>query len=72
MKKEEKDLSVGKRKLKVQSKHFPRVLAYSKLAFFPEIRLAGKWLQDCGFASDQIVTIHHERNKIIITVSDPQ
>ena len=52
------------RKLKIVPKYFPRAW---KDAVFPEIRLAGKWLQDLGFACGNFVTITHNENSITIT-----
>ena len=55
------------RKLKVQLKCFPR--RWDE-AFYPEIRLAGKWLEDLGFSYGNFVTINCEANRLIITVRD--
>lgn len=52
------------RKIKITSKYFPRVW---KDVIFPEIRLAGKWLQDAGFVCGQFVTITQQGNSITIT-----
>lgn len=62
MKQEKK---TGKRRLKVNSKMFPR--DYNRYVIFPEIRLSGKWLGELGFDCGEYVTIHHEENKIVIT-----
>lgn len=35
---------------------------------FPEIRLMGKWLQDCGFNPGQQIEVYTEANKLTITV----
>jgi len=53
------------RKLKIVPKHFPRVW---KDAVFPEIRLAGKWLQDLGFKCGNFVVITQGESSITITV----
>jgi len=34
----------------------------------PEIRLCGKWLEDCGFSCGKTVTIKCKKGKLIITV----
>lgn len=52
------------RKLKIVPKHFPRVW---KDAVFPEIRLAGKWLQDLGFKCGNFVIITQGESSITIT-----
>lgn len=58
------------KKLKIQAKYFPRRW---KEVVFPEIKLAGKWLQDNGFSCGQQVSIIYRKNKIIITLlkTDP-
>ena len=56
---------VGKKNLKIQARHFSR--AYYTSVVFPEIRLCGKWLTRVGFTAGEVVTIHYEKNKIIIT-----
>lgn len=66
---QKKNILEGQRKLKVQPKYFSR--AYSNV-IFPEIRLAGKWLQDIGFVCGKKVVINHEKNKIVITVPDEE
>jgi toxic protein SymE len=52
------------RKIKIVPKHFPRVW---KDAVFPEIRLAGKWLQDLGFKCGNFVVITQGESSITIT-----
>ena len=54
------------RKLKIKEKSFPRIS--HNYAVFPEICLAGKWLQDVGFTCGQSVKIDVEQEKIIITL----
>ncbi|MEJ8842374.1 SymE family type I addiction module toxin [Lacibacter sp. H375] len=56
---------LGKKKLKIQARHFSR--AYYTSVVFPEIRLCGKWLTHAGFTAGEFVTIHYQKNKIIIT-----
>jgi len=64
---QEKDLKrPGQRHLKIQEKAMPR--AYKEYAFFPEIKLCGKWLHDMGFTCGQSVLVQHEQNKIVITL----
>jgi len=52
------------RKLKIVPKYFPRVW---KDAVFPEIRLAGKWLQELGFQCGNFVVITQGESSITIT-----
>jgi toxic protein SymE len=52
------------RKLKIVPKYFSRRW---KDAVFPEIRLAGKWLQDLGFKCGNFVVITQGENSITIT-----
>ena len=50
--------------LTVSHKSFAR--AYRRLVFFPEIRLAGKWLLECGFEPGDHVVVTVRRNQIIL------
>lgn len=52
------------RKLKIVPKYFTRRW---QDAVFPEIRLAGKWLQDMGFKCGNFVVITQGENSITIT-----
>ncbi len=52
------------RKLKIVPKYFSRRW---QDAVFPEIRLAGKWLQDLGFKCGNFVVITQSENAITIT-----
>ncbi|MGG5207691.1 SymE family type I addiction module toxin [Chryseobacterium sp. MIQD13] len=52
------------RNLKVFRKSFAR--AYYREVFFPEIRIAGKWVQDCGFEAGDRVAVTVSRNRIIL------
>jgi len=36
---------------------------------FPEIRLMGRWLQECGFSPGQEIEIATEARKLTITIS---
>ena len=56
----------NERKLKIVPKFFPR--AYDKYVRFPEIRIAGKWLQDLGFLCGNYVAITCSENAITITM----
>jgi toxic protein SymE len=66
MKQERNSQPTGKRRLKISKKYFSR--SYFKFKFFPEIRLCGKWLQETGFKTGQVVIVRHEKNKIVITL----
>jgi hypothetical protein len=57
------------RHLTIQSKYFPR--SCHSEATFPEIRLAGKYLQQFGFIIGKKVTLHLEAGKLTITVDNP-
>ncbi len=54
------------RRVSVYGKAFPR--AYGRYVYYPEIRLAGKWLQEAGFKITMKVKISCEYRKLIITV----
>lgn len=61
------------RRLKVFAKSFPRGVRYSMLAYlvwFPEIRIQGKWVQECGFNIDDNVTVTVKKNMIVIKKVD--
>jgi toxic protein SymE len=60
------------RTLKVYDKTFLRSSrpGRSKAVLYPEIRLIGKWLQDCGFRPGQQITVITEHNKLTITHSE--
>lgn len=66
MKQEKKVSKNGERRLKVISKAFPR--DYHRYVTFPEIRLSGKWLKEMGFDCGKFVIVHHNKNKITITL----
>lgn len=55
---------VSVRNLTVSHKAFER--AYRRLVFFPEIRLAGKWLLECGFEPGDKVIATVCKNKIVL------
>ncbi|AYZ12175.1 type I addiction module toxin, SymE family [Chryseobacterium arthrosphaerae] len=55
---------VSIRNLTVSHKVFGR--AYRRLVFFPEIRLAGKWLLESGFEPGDKVLVTVRRNQIIL------
>ncbi|KAA5532403.1 type I toxin-antitoxin system SymE family toxin [Taibaiella lutea] len=57
------------RTLKVYDKIFCRSTGLrngSNVVLYPEIRLIGKWLQDCGFRPGQHIEVITERNKLTI------
>lgn len=57
------------RTLKVYDKVFSRggrFMADHYSINFPEIRLIGKWLLDCGFEPGQHIEVTTERNKLTI------
>jgi len=53
------------RKLKITPKYFTRKWKDAK---FPEIRLAGKWLEELGFICGKSVNVITENNRLIIEV----
>jgi toxic protein SymE len=53
----------GTRKLKVCRKYFSRQTGY---VIYPEIRLSGKWLEDCGFICNEPVAVYYSHRKILI------
>ncbi|WP_312305994.1 SymE family type I addiction module toxin [Chryseobacterium sp.] len=55
---------VSIRNLTVSHKSFER--AYRRLVFFPEIRLTGKWLLECGFEPGDKVLVTVRRNQITL------
>ncbi|MDR2238113.1 MAG: type I toxin-antitoxin system SymE family toxin [Chryseobacterium sp.] len=55
---------VSVRNLTVSHKSFER--AYRRLVFFPEIRLAGKWLLESGFEPGDRVVVTVCRNRIVL------
>jgi hypothetical protein len=52
---------LGKKKLKIQARHFPR--AYYRSVVFPEIRLSGKWLHQVGFSTREFVTVAYKKTR---------
>lgn len=60
------------RRIKVYEKILVRRQAYLSEkynVYFPEIRLMGKWLLDCGFRPGQQIEVHTEEDKLTITKS---
>ncbi len=55
---------VSIRNLTVSHKSFGRV--HRRLVFFPEIRLTGKWLLECGFEPGDKVLVTVRRNQITL------
>lgn len=58
------------RRLKVYDKILRRGgnCMYGYSVTFPEIRLTGKWLQDCGFQPGQRIEVSTKANELTITV----
>jgi toxic protein SymE len=57
------------RNLKVYDKIFlrgGRVRSNHQVVLYPEIRLIGKWLQDCGFRPGQHIEVITELNRLTI------
>ncbi|UKB86312.1 type I toxin-antitoxin system SymE family toxin [Chryseobacterium sp. MEBOG06] len=52
------------RNLTVSLKSFSR--AYGKIVYFPEIRIAGKWVEQCGFQAGDKILVTVSRNQIIL------
>ncbi|MFP3831464.1 SymE family type I addiction module toxin [Chryseobacterium sp. SIMBA_028] len=52
------------RNLTVSHKFFLR--SYNRHVLFPEIRIAGKWVQECGFEAGDHVAVIVSRNQIIL------
>jgi toxic protein SymE len=65
----EKISKSGEKQLKICSKYYPR--ENFRAVFFPEIRLAGKWLQDLGFECGEEVTVKYSQHKLEITLVPP-
>lgn len=59
----------GEKRLKICEKYFER--AHFGAAHFPEIRLAGKWLEDLGFECGEQVTVKYSEKKLEITLVPP-
>ncbi|MBL1220972.1 SymE family type I addiction module toxin [Chryseobacterium sp. L7] len=55
---------ITRRNLTVFHKAFGR--AYHRTVFFPEIRIAGKWVQECGFEAGDRVAVTVYRNQIVL------
>jgi toxic protein SymE len=66
---EEKNSISGEKRLKICSKYYPR--ENFRPVFFPEIRLAGKWLEDLGFECGEEVTVKYSEKKLEITLVPP-
>lgn len=59
-----KNKHTRERNLTVSHKSFER--AYHRHVFFPEIRIAGKWVLDCGFEPGDRVVVKVRKNHIIL------
>ena len=66
---EEKISQSGEKQLKIFSKYYPR--EEFRAVSFPEIRLAGKWLQDLGFECGEAVMVRYSERKLEITLIAP-
>jgi len=53
------------RKLTVSHKSYGR--SYHRHVFFPEIKIAGKWVQECGFKAGDKVIVTVSECRIIVT-----
>ncbi|WP_295811754.1 SymE family type I addiction module toxin [uncultured Apibacter sp.] len=53
------------RSIKIYERDFKR--ASFHYMSYPEIRMAGKWLQDSGFRTGDQVVIKHSKKRIVIT-----
>ena len=53
------------RTIKVYERDFKR--ASFRYISYPEIRMAGKWLQDSGFRTGDQIVIKHSKKRIVIT-----
>lgn len=62
--------STASKILKVHPKAFNR--SFHEIVFFPEIRLAGKWLSDLGFVAHQKVNVVYSEGKIEISAIAPE
>lgn len=61
------------RRLTVCNKGYERRKRYNPSAIFPIISLTGKWLQQSGFRGGQILKVHCENRRLVITVEeDPE
>jgi hypothetical protein len=58
------------RKLTICRKGFTRKTC--RCVFLPSINLSGKWLQQNGFKSGQVIDIACEKGKLVITVAKEQ
>lgn len=57
--------------MKVYDKTIQRGIGFINryAVMFPEIRLMGKWLQECGFEPGQEIDVATETHKLVITIS---
>lgn len=55
------------RQLTICNKYFARQGCYTGHVAFPIIKLCGKWLQDMGFESGQVITIECRHRQLIIS-----
>lgn len=60
------------RRMKVYDKWVPRSEGFQYGRYhitLPEIRLMGRWLQECGFSPGQEIEVSAEARKLTITIS---
>lgn len=60
------------RRMKVYDKTLQRRQNYQYERYnvtFPEIRLMGRWLQECGFSPGQEIEVSTETRKLTITIA---
>lgn len=70
-----KDIPAKVRTLKVYDKILSRGgnTLYGRYdVVYPEIRLMGQWLADCGFAPGQHIEVTQEENRLTIRLVDSQ
>lgn len=60
----------SKRQMTICSKAFGRVRGC--YVQFPIITLSGKWLRESGFKIGQVIDIHYDSGKLIITIAQEQ
>jgi toxic protein SymE len=61
------NFKLNERKLTVNGRYFERSF---RGVILPEIRLCGKWLENSGFTCGKVVTVKHQQNCIIISLTD--
>jgi toxic protein SymE len=59
----------GEKQLKISGKYYQR--DNFRAVVFPEIRLAGKWLEDLGFECGEAVMVKYSEKRLEITFVPP-